>query len=67
MGLVRRVPGLADDEKIRKGLLTDQARADELWRGFLCASAADLAAGWEVLGEGPGDGSWWKGVSTWVH
>ena len=33
------IAGLGEDQKIREGLLKDQARADELWRGFLCHSA----------------------------
>eukprot|EP00435_Cladocopium_sp_Y103_P075347 s33_g56.t1 len=41
-----RNEGLGEDQKIREGLLKDQERADELWRGFLCD---DMPVGGDAL------------------
>ncbi|CAL1159445.1 unnamed protein product [Cladocopium goreaui] len=41
-----RKEGLGDGQKIREGLVKDQERADELWRGFLCD---DMPVGGDAL------------------
>ena len=41
-----RREGLRDDRKIQEGLVKDQERAEELWRGFLCD---DMPVGGDFL------------------
>ena len=54
-------PGFRDNAKIREGLLKDQDRADELWRGFLCGLAQfRLGVATEVRG-------WCHGLVKWIY